>query len=77
MGSQGRCRLSGTGRGAPVSLTEDPTEATERHGRSADRGNLSRSEYGRTAAQDVVAAGLATAGHATEPGRVAPLVSRV
>jgi hypothetical protein len=30
VGSQGRRRLSGAGRGAPVSLTEDPTEATER-----------------------------------------------
>ena len=30
MGPQGRPRLSGAGRGAPVSLTEDPTEATER-----------------------------------------------
>lgn len=27
MGAQGRRRLSGAGRGAPVSLTEDPTEA--------------------------------------------------
>src|SRR5258708_1970425 len=30
VGPQGRRRLSGAGRGAPVSLTEDPTEATER-----------------------------------------------
>jgi hypothetical protein len=30
VGSQGRRRLSGAGRGTPVSLTEDPTEATER-----------------------------------------------
>ena len=30
MGAQGRRRLSGAGRGAPVSLTEDPTDATER-----------------------------------------------
>jgi hypothetical protein len=30
MGTQGRRRLSGAGRGAPVPLTEDPTEATER-----------------------------------------------
>jgi hypothetical protein len=41
VGAQGRRRLSGAGRGASVSLAEDPTELTERHGRSADRCDLS------------------------------------
>ncbi len=78
MGAQGRRRLPCAGRGAPVSLMEDPTEAAEWHGRSADRGDLSCREYGCTAAQSAFARVLQvlrTAGHKTEAERETPLVS--